>query len=204
MHLPDPLPALTPDLPAGPCRINAIRTTLPGIELTHEVVDLVPGPDWPSTLAANDLCFVTVIERHGRAGNVAHGLLRAFGLKRGAVASSVGHDSHNVIVAGLNADDMRVALDALSAIQGGVCVVEDGSVVALVPLPVAGLLSDKRVTAVAEEVRVLKEAWSRAGCTIPYMGFNLIPLSVIPEIRITDKGLVLVPGMRIVPLFEAA
>ncbi|KQO67372.1 adenine deaminase C-terminal domain-containing protein [Methylobacterium sp. Leaf89] len=204
MHLPDPLPALTPDLPTGPCRVNAIRTTLPGIELTHEIVDLVPGPDWPSTLGANDLCFITVIERHGRAGNVAHGLLRAFGLKRGAVASSVGHDSHNVIVAGLNEDDMRVALDALGAIQGGVCVVEDGAVVALVPLPVAGLLSDKRVTAVAEEVRILKEAWDRAGCTIPYMGFNLIPLSVIPEIRITDKGLVLVPGMRIVPLFQAA
>ncbi|KQT84828.1 adenosine deaminase [Methylobacterium sp. Leaf465] len=204
MHLPDPLPALTPDLPTGPCRVNAIRTTLPGIELTHEIVDLVPGPDWPSTLGANDLCFVTVIERHGRAGNVAHGLLRAFGLKRGAVASSVGHDSHNVIVAGLNEGDMRVALDALGAIQGGVCVVEDGAVVALVPLPVAGLLSDKRVTAVAEEVQILKEAWDRAGCTIPYMGFNLIPLSVIPEIRITDKGLVLVPGMRIVPLFQAA
>ncbi|MBY0258938.1 adenine deaminase C-terminal domain-containing protein [Methylobacterium sp.] len=204
MHLPDPLPALIPDLPAGPCRINAIRTTLPGIELTHEVVDLVPGPDWAATLAQNDLCFVTVIERHGRAGNLAHGLLRAFGLKRGAVASSVGHDSHNVIVAGLNEGDMRVALDTLTEIQGGVCVVEHGRVVALVPLPVAGLLSDKRVTAVAEEVRVLKEAWDRAGCTIPYMGFNLIPLSVIPEIRITDKGLVLVPGMRIVPLFETA
>lgn len=204
LHLPTPLPALIPDLPTGPCRVNAIRTTLPGIELTHEIVDLDPGPDWATTLAANDLCFVTVLERHGGAGNVAHGLLRAFGLKRGAVASSVGHDSHNIIVAGLNPEDMRVALDALQAIQGGVCVVEDGAVVALVPLPVAGLLSDKRVTVVAEEVRVLKEAWTRAGCTIPYMGFNLIPLSVIPEIRITDKGLVLVPGMRIVPLFEAA
>ena len=152
----------------------------------------------------NDLCFVTVIERYGRAGNVAHGLLRAFGLKRGAVASSVGHDSHNVIVAGLNEEDMRVALDALSTIQGGVCVVEDGKVTAMVPLPVAGLLSDKRVGLVAEEVRLLKMAWERAGCTIPYMGFNLIPLSVIPEIRITDKGLVLVPAMKIVPLFEPA
>ena len=204
MHLPNPLPALIPDLPKAPCRINAIRTTLPGIELTHEIVALDPGPDWGATLSENDLCFVTVIERHGRAGNVAHGLLRAFGLKRGAVASSVGHDSHNVIVAGLDEADMRVALDALTAIQGGVCVVEDGAVIALVPLPVAGLISDKRVSVVAEEVRVLKEAWTRAGCTIPYMGFNLIPLSVIPEIRITDKGLVLVPGMRIVPLFEPA
>lgn len=204
VHLPDPLPGLVPALPVGPVRVNAIRTTLPGIELTHEVFDLTPSADWPTTLAANDLTFVTVIGRHGRSGTIAHGLLRAFGLKRGAVASSVGHDSHNVIVAGLNEADMRVALDAIGTIQGGVCVVEDGAVVALVPLPVAGLLSDKRVTAVAGEVRVLKDAWMRAGCTIPYMGFNLIPLSVIPEIRITDKGLVLVPGMRIVPLFEAS
>ncbi len=204
VHLPAPLPPLIPELPAGPCRVNAIRTTLPGIELTHELVALNPEADWPATLAANDLCFVAVIERHARAGNVAHGLLRAFGLRRGAVASSVGHDSHNVIVAGLNEADMRIALDAVSAAQGGVCVVEDGAVVAMVPLPVAGLLSDKRVTRVAEEVQVLKQAWERAGCTIPYMGFNLIPLSVIPEIRITDKGLVLVPEMRLVPLFEPA
>ena len=204
MHLPQPLPALVPPFPEGRCVVNAIRTTLPGIELTHERYDLTPGLDWVTTLRDNDLCFVTVIERHGRAGNVAHGLLRAFGLKQGAVASSVGHDSHNVIVAGLNEEDMRVALDALSTIQGGVCVVEDGKVTAMVPLPVAGLLSDKRVGLVAEEVRLLKMAWERAGCTIPYMGFNLIPLSVIPEIRITDKGLVLVPAMKIVPLFEPA
>jgi adenine deaminase len=73
---------------------------------------------------------------------------------------------------------------------------------ARVALPIAGLLSDKRITEVAEEVRQLKIEWSEAGCTIPYMGFNLIPLSVIPEIRITDKGLVLVPEMELTPLFE--
>jgi adenine deaminase len=66
------------------------------------------------------------------------------------------------------------------------------------------LLSDKRVHEVAEEVKALKVEWEKAGCTIPYMGFNLIPLSVIPEIRITDKGLVLVPEMMIAPLFEPA
>jgi len=71
-------------------------------------------------------------------------------------------------------------------------------------MTIAGLLSDKRVTEVAEESKVLKKAWEEAGCTIPYMGFNLIPLSVIPEIRITDKGLVLVPEMAIQTLFEAA
>jgi adenine deaminase len=72
----------------------------------------------------------------------------------------------------------------------------------MVTLPIAGLLSDKRVGEVAEEVKALKVEWQSAGCTIPYMGFNLIPLSVIPEIRITDKGLVLVPQMTNVPLFE--
>jgi adenine deaminase len=80
----------------------------------------------------------------------------------------------------------------------------DGKVTAMVPLPIAGLLSDRRVTEVAEQVKALKIEWEKAGCSIPYMGFNLIPLSVIPEIRITDKGLVLVPEMQIQPLFEAA
>jgi adenine deaminase len=97
---------------------------------------------------------------------------------------------------------MQVALAAIKDVQGGVCVVADGKVRELVPLPIAGLLSDKRITEVAEEVRELKIEWAEAGCTIPYMGFNLIPLSVIPEIRITDKGLVLVPEMELAPLFE--
>ena len=147
---------------------------------------------------------MAVIERHGRGGGVAHGLLSAFGLKRGAVASSVGHDAHNLVVAGLNEADMRLAVEAIAAVQGGVCVVADGRVVAMVELPVAGLLSDKRVGAVAEAMRALKAAWAEAGCAIPYMGFNLIPLSVIPQIRLTDKGLVRVPEMALVPLFEGA
>ncbi len=204
VHLPDPLPTLVPPLPPGPCLVNAIRTTLPGIELIHERVVIAPGADWAETLQRNDLCHVAVIERHSIAPGVSHGLLRSFGLKRGAVASSVGHDSHNIIVAGLNEADMRVAIDAIGKAQGGVCVVEDGEVVAMVSLPVAGLISDERVGVVAEAMRELKVAWQRAGCAIPYMGFNLIPLSVIPQIRITDKGLVLVPEMRQVPLFEAA
>jgi adenine deaminase len=99
---------------------------------------------------------------------------------------------------------MRVALDTIRKAQGGVCVVADSKVLAMVDLPIAGLLSDKRVGVVAEEVKLLKVQWEKAGCTIPYMGFNLIPLSVIPEIRITDKGLVLVPELTKVPSFEAS
>jgi adenine deaminase len=202
VKLPEKL-KLTPDLPTKACTVNAIKTALPGITLIHEKVAIEPAKDWPTLFARYGLCFVTVVERHGKsAGNVAHGLLKDFGLKRGAVASSVGHDSHNIIVAGTNEGDMQVAIAAIKENQGGVCVVADGKVRALVPLPIAGLLSDKRVTEVAEEVRALKAEWAQAGCTIPYMGFNLIPLSVIPEIRITDKGLVLVPQMELAPLFE--
>lgn len=196
---------LTPELPKQTVVAHAIKTELPGITLGHVTVTLAPANSWQSHFDAHGLCFVAVIERHAKsAGNVAHGLLSNFNLKRGAVASSVGHDSHNIIVAGANEADMQVALRAIERIQGGACVVADGKVTAMVPLPIAGLLSDKRVTEVAEQVRALKIEWDKAGCSIPYMGFNLIPLSVIPEIRITDKGLVLVPEMQIQPLFEPA
>lgn len=194
---------LTPNLPTETVIAHTIKTELPGITLGHAKVALEPANDWQSHFDRHGLCFVTVVERHGKsAGNVAHGLLNSFGLKKGAVASSVGHDSHNIIVAGTNERDMQIALDAIEEKQGGVCVVMDGKVTAMVPLPIAGLISDKRVHEVAEEVKALKVEWERAECTIAYMGFNLIPLSVIPEIRISDKGLVLVPEMEIQQLFE--
>jgi len=196
--------ALVPPLPSGPCTANILRVALPGIITFHDREAFAPSGTWAGTLAAwPDLCFVTVIERHGRNGGVGHGLLKNFGLKAGAaVASTVGHDAHNLIVAGRDEADMRLAVETLRACQGGVCVVRDGHVVALVEMPVAGLLSDKRAGVVAEETVTLKKAWNEAGCTLPYMGFNLLPLSVIPEVRITDKGLVTVPGMSVVPLFS--
>ena len=196
---------LVPELPTGTVIAHTIKTELPGITLGHVTVTLQPARDWQSHFDQHGLCFVTVVERHAKSpGNVAYGLLSNFNLKRGAVASSVGHDSHNIIIAGTNEADMQVALRAIEATQGGACVVMDSKVTAMVALPIAGLLSDKRVTEVAEEVKALKVEWDKAGCSIPYMGFNLIPLSVIPEIRITDKGIVLVPEMEILPLFEAA
>ena len=196
---------LTPELPTETVIAHTIKTELPGITLGHVKVTLEPANDWQTHFDRHGLCFVTVVERHAKSdGNVAHGLLSNFNLKRGAVASSVGHDSHNIIIAGTNEADMQVALRAIEESQGGVCVVDKGEVKAMVELPIAGLLSDKRVTEVADEVQALKREWEAAGCAIPYMGFNLIPLSVIPEIRITDKGLVLVPEMEIVPAFEPA
>ncbi len=195
---------LTPELPPGGFRANVIRAALPGIVLFHEILVLEPAADWDSLLDLHSLCFLAVVERHGRGGGVSHGLLQDFGLRAGAVASSVGHDAHNVIVAGRSEADMQVALAAVAASGGGVAVVRDAAVVARVALPVAGLLSDKRAPEVASQAAAMKAAWRALGCTLPYMGFNLIPLSVIPEIRLTDKGLVTVPGMRILPLLETA
>jgi len=201
VHLPTQM-KLTPELPARRVRANTIRTALPGIVLHHDVIELEPANDWTTHLDRHGLCFAAVIERHGHNGNVAHGLLKDFGLVAGAVASSVGHDAHNIIVAGRDEADMQIAVAEILRHQGGVVAVRDGRVLACVPLPVAGLLSDKRAHAVAEETAALKAAWRELGCTLPFMGFNLIPLAVIPEVRLTDKGLVTVPGMTIVPLLE--
>jgi len=196
-------PKLIPDLPAGSCTLNLLRTELPGIVTLHRKTELNAAPqNWAEVLEAHDLCHLAVVERYGRNGGVGHGLLQNFKLRNGAVASSVGHDAHNVIVAGTNEADMSTALAEVEKTQGAVVVVREGKVLAKVALPVAGLLSDKRARLVAEETIALKAAWEQLGCTLPYMGFNLLPLSVIPEIRLTDKGLVTVPGMEIVPLIE--
>jgi len=199
-------PALAPPLPARAVTANVIRSSRGKIILLRERVRLRPraGEGWGGLLARHRLCLVSVVERHGRSGAVAHGLLKGFGLREGAVGSSVGHDAHNIILAGTSERDMRRALAEIRRMRGGVCVVRGGRALARVALPVAGLISDKRARAVAAATARLKRAWRAAGCTLPYMGFNLIPLSVIPEIRITDKGLVTVPGMRRLPLFERA
>ncbi|MCB8879695.1 amidohydrolase family protein [Acidisoma cellulosilytica] len=201
--VPDGL-VLTPALPSEPVTVNTVKTELPGIVLIHEQVAIDPADgDWPAQFDKHGLCFAAVVERHGKsAGNVGLGLLKDFGLNNGAVASSVGHDAHNIIVAGRTEADMQVALAAVRESQGGIVVVKDGVVVARVDLPIAGLLSDKRVSVVAEEAAAMKAAWAELGCTLPFMGFNLVPLAVIPEIRLTDKGLVTVPGMEVLSLFE--
>lgn len=193
---------LIPALPAKRTTANVIRVVPPGIVTARDRVLLEPAASWESHLAKHALCFLTVVERHGRNGGVAHGLLRDFGLRRGAVASSVGHDAHNIVLAGTNESDMQLALATVKRLRGGVCAVRDGTVLASVALPIAGLLSDERAPVVAKATTKLKRAWSKLGCKVPYMGFNLLPLSVIPDFRLTDKGLVDVKAMAVVPLFE--
>lgn len=198
--LPDS-PKLVPDLPDSPCTLNVLRTELPGIVTLHRKLELREAPaSWEEVFSRHDCCFLTVVERYGKSGAVAHGLLQNFGLKDGAVASSVGHDAHNIVMAGTREEDLNLALEEIRRHSGGVVVVQNGEVKACLPLPVAGLLSDRRAPEVARLSTELKRAWSEAGCTLPYMGFNLLPLSVIPEIRLTDKGYVTVPGMEVLGL----
>ncbi|MBH53464.1 MAG: adenosine deaminase [Opitutaceae bacterium] len=196
--------SLIPSAPDGACEVTILRTELPGIVTLQKSARLEnPSNDWSCFLADNDCCHMSVIERHGVEGNIAYGFLQNFGLKEGAVASSVGHDAHNVIVAGFDETSMQLAIETIRESQGGVVVIQDGKVEAFIPLPIAGLISDSRAGDVAEAASKVKAAWVDAGCTLPYMGFNLLPLSVIPEIRLTDKGLVKVPEMEIEPLFKS-
>ena len=118
----------------------------------------------------------------------AHGFIKNFNLKNGAVASSVGHDAHNIIVAGLNEEDMKLAVELINEYQGGIVIVNNGKLISKVKLPIAGLLSDKKANEVAKDNKLFKENWTKSGCTLAYMGFNLLPLSVIPNIRLTNKG----------------
>jgi adenine deaminase len=201
VKLPPRVP-LSPALPKTNATANVIRLVPPGILTAHDRVKIAAGQSWDEVFAASDLCFLTVIERHGKNGGVGYGLLRDFGLRHGAVASSVGHDAHNIVLAGTNEADLQLALATVKKLKGGVCAVRGGKVLASVALPIAGLLSDRRAPVVAKETTALKRAWTKLGCKVPYMGFNLLPLSVIPELRLTDKGLIDVLGMKVVPLFE--
>ncbi len=193
---------LVPSLPKRAVTAHVIRVVPPGIVTAHDRVALAPAPAWSEHFARHNFCFLTVVERHGKNGGVGYGLLRDFGLKGGAVASSVGHDAHNIVIAGTNEGDMQLALATVKGLRGGVCAVREGKILASVALPIAGLLSDQRAPVVARQTTALKRAWAKLGCKVPYMGFNLLPLSVIPELRLTDKGLIDVIGMRVVPLFE--
>ena len=183
--------------------INVIKTQLPGIMTFQEVVKVENKiSKWDDIMNKNNLCHLCVIDRHGKNGEYAHGFIKDFNLKEGAVASSVGHDAHNVIVAGINKLDMKFAVDLIREYQGGAVIVSNGKLVSSLKLPIAGLLSDKKASVVAEENRIFKNNWIKAGCSLAYMGFNLLPLSVIPNFRITNKGLVDVNTMKIVPLFQ--
>ena len=149
-----------------------------------------------------DLLKLAVIERHHGTGNSGLAFVRGFGLKRGALASTVAHDSHNLVVVGVTDDDMRAAAAALVELGGGQVVVADGRVLAELPLPIAGLMSDEPLDTVAAAAAGLDRAAAALGCRLsaPFMTLSFMALPVIPHLKLTDRGLVDVDGFRIVPL----
>ena len=152
---------------------------------------------------ANDVLKIAVIERHKATGNIGLGFVKGFGLKSGAIASTVAHDSHNMIVIGTNDDDMYYAAVELVKSQGGKIIVENGKTLAHLKLPIAGLLSDKSAEDVQYNISKLEEAAQKIGCKIddPFMSMAFLSLSVIPELKITDKGLIDVNSFEVTDLF---
>ncbi len=171
-------------------RVRAIGV-LPTNILTHNLESEVPVNEGKAlTNPREDVAKIAVFERHRGSGNVAVGFVKGLGLKEGAVASTVGHDCHNLVVAGMDDASMIAAANLLAQSGGGMVAVKDQKPLSHLPLPIAGLMSDKSVETVSRQMKELKDAWSRLGSKLPSPTITLAftTLSVIPELRITDKG----------------
>jgi len=179
---------------------------VPGQLLTHARLE-------PPTVSAGvavadpdrDIAKIAVVERHHATGRVGLGFVAGFGLQRGAFASSVAHNAHNIVVVGASDADMAACVARLKAIQGGIVVVTGGRVVAELALPVAGLLSEEPYERVVEHMDTLHRALAGLGVRIasPLMTLSFLALSVIPELKITDRGLIDVNAGAVVPLHAA-
>ena len=150
-----------------------------------------------------DILKIVVVERHKGTGRHGIGFIQGFGLKHGALASTVAHDSHNIIAVGVEDRDLLFAVRRLVEIRGGLVVVDNGQVTAELPLPIAGLMSDQPMARVRRDLDDLSAAARRLGSTLPdpFMTLSFMALPVIPELKITDLGLVDVGRFDIVPLF---
>jgi len=155
-----------------------------------------PDPD-------QDVAKVVVVDRHRAEKRIGVGFVRGFGIKKGAIASSVGHDSHNCICVGISDADMLLAFRRLEELQGGFVVVDNGEIKAELPLPVAGLISDLPFEEVAERLKKLYNAAKLLGIEVehPFTAMSFLPLAVIPELKVTNYGLVDVTEMKIVDLW---
>ncbi|WP_210162437.1 adenine deaminase [Maritalea myrionectae] len=164
----------------------------PGLILTYREEGVLPREDGilqPDT--AQDAIQVSVVERHGKNGNIGHGFVKGFGLKQGAIASSVGHDSHNITLVGTNPDDLSAAANRIIDMRGGFCVAHEGKILAELSLPIAGLMSELPFEEVAHALEKLRDAAHGLGCTLPepFLQVAFLALPVIPHLKMTDYGL---------------
>jgi len=141
---------------------------------------------------SRDILKLVVLERHWASGKIGVGMVRGFGLKQGALASSVAHDSHNIVATGTGDEDIAVAVKEIERQHGGLAVVKDGKVAGSLPLPIAGLLSAEPLEAVASQLEKLERLVREMGCPLaaPFAALSFMALPVIPELRLTDLGLV--------------
>ena len=151
---------------------------------------------------ARDLVKIAVVERHHATGRVGVGFATNVGLKRGAFASTVAHDAHNIVLLGMDDEDMAACAKRLAEIGGGIVIADSGQVVEELPLPIAGLMSDRPLGEVNERLRSMEYRLQSMGVTLasPFMTLSFLALSVIPELKITDRGLVDVNRFELVPL----
>ncbi|HKB49694.1 MAG TPA: adenine deaminase C-terminal domain-containing protein, partial [Ktedonobacterales bacterium] len=196
---------------------SAERLRLPGHSGTARVIGMIPdqivSDDLRMEVEARDgylaadprwdVVKVAVVERYGR-GRVGVGLLHGLGLRRGAVASSVAHDAHNIVVAGANDGDMALAAREIERMQGGLVVTCDGAVVERLALPLGGLVSPLPAPEVAQGEDRIERAAAELGVHIarPFIFLSFLALSVVPDLKITDHGLLDVAAWRIVPVQE--
>ncbi|TVR11541.1 MAG: adenine deaminase [Salinarimonadaceae bacterium] len=187
-------------------RVSAADFRIPAVEGAFPVIGVIPGKIITEHLRLNlpvldgahvvdpaqDVAKVAVVERHGRNGNIGRGFVKGFGMKRGAIASSVGHDSHNVTIVGADDSDMALAANRLGEIGGGFVVASGGKVLTELPLPIAGLMSEEPFEHVRDALGPLRDAARSLGVTLaePFLQVAFLPLPVIPHLKISDRGLV--------------
>lgn len=153
-----------------------------------------------------DILKIAVVERHRGTGNIGLGFVKGFGLRDGAIASSVAHDSHNIVVVGANDEDVTQAVQGIVEMHGGLIAVKQGKTLASLPLPIGGLMSDQSIEEVRKGLNCLHQTVKEMGCKLeePFMALSFLALPVIPELKITDQGLVDVTQFKLVPLFGDA
>ena len=185
---------------AGDLRIVSHKKATPVIRIVpdsliteYENYDLELSPDGTKSPAPEqDILKLCVIARHGVNDKIGRGFVRGFGLRHGAFASSVGHDSHNLCVVGTNDEDMVLAVNTLIACGGGFTAVSGGRVLATAAFPIGGLMSDRSFPEIVREMENLFDAVKTVGCAVhdPFMQLAFLSLPVIPFLKLTDRGLV--------------
>lgn len=200
---------ITPEDFKIPAKSNKIRAleVIPNQLITKSIISEIKINN--NNAVSNidtDTLKICVIERHRATGNIGKGFVKGFNLKCGAIASTVAHDSHNMIVIGTNDFDMYTAAVALIKCQGGKVVVKDGEILANLPLPIAGLMSDKDFDYIINKCEELNCAAQAIGCTIgdPFMTMGFLSLPVIPELKITDKGVFDTNKLDFIDIFETS